>query len=139
MFDHYTYVVYISLLFTLMILTINTGNCRDINYGFAYRLKIKNIFGLLLISFIVGFRYNVGVDWQGYVDDFHFFEENHSLSYSEQYWEYGYYIINKTIAVLGLSYEWVFFVIALLSWYFIFKSVHACLLPILPLLSHSFR
>jgi hypothetical protein len=84
-----------------------------------------------LISFVVGFRYEVGVDWQGYKDGFIAIKNNLYLSYTDQYWEFAYLYINKIIAELGLSSEWMFFTVAFISWYFIFKSINQKLLPLL--------
>lgn len=132
MFDFFTYIIYISLLTFLVILT----NYRlryaidELNFEEKSNFGLQHIIGLIIISFIVGFRYEVGVDWEGYRNVFQRIS-NQSLIFSEQYMEFGYFYINKFISILGLSYEWMFFSAALISWYFIFKSLPTQLLPLL--------
>jgi len=94
------------------------------------RLKINHFIAILLISFIVGFRYEVGVDWAGYKDWFEFLSRHPSVSSSDVYMESGYFWVNRLVIYLGGNYALMFFVSAFISWYFIFKSVPAVLLPL---------
>jgi hypothetical protein len=94
------------------------------------KLRIQHWAALLLISFIVGFRYEVGVDWEGYKAGFEFIKSRPHLHFSDQYMEIGFFYINKIIAKVGLSYTWMFFSMAVITWYFFFKSVPKFLLPL---------
>jgi len=145
MIDIFSYFIYISLLLTLVFflmlkirisksslsIKIHAFNSNDIDsFLQPNRLKINHFFALILISFIVGFRYHVGNDWQGYKETFEIIKLNKSFSFQDQYMEWGFFMINFIIARLGGHYTLMFFVIALISWYFIFKSVPATLLPL---------
>ena len=48
---------------------------------------------------------------------------NKTFSFHDQYMEWGFFTINKLIARLGGNYALMFFVVAIISWFFIFKSV----------------
>lgn len=133
MFDFTTYFIYISLLFVLIGLT-NLHRKKVVSvldFNETPKLKFQHILALLLISFIVGFRYEVGVDWEGYKEAFLSIKNNAFLSYDDQYMEIGYFYINRFIASIGLSYEWMFFTVGFISWLFIFKSVPKLILPLL--------
>lgn len=125
MFDLFSFIVYITLLLTLISLTVRwlAESTLHIDFATKTRLDLYKWVGLLLISFIVGFRYNVGVDWLAYKETFEFIKHNPSLQHHEHYMEFGYFYLNRITSKLGLSYEWMFFSIALISWYLIFKSV----------------
>ena len=132
MFDFFTYFIYISLLVTLILLTSYKQKFATAELPFETlpKLRMQHFVALLLIAFIVGFRYEVGNDWEGYKIGFETIKNSPYLSFSNQYLEPGYFFINKIIANLGLSYEWMFFTVALLTWYFYFKSVPKFLLPL---------
>lgn len=133
MIDLFTYLIYISLLIILMVVTSyqQTTTSNKLDFSIPTSLNIQHVVALLIIALIVGFRYEVGVDWEGYKDRFQEIVNNPSLKYSDQYMEIGFFYINQIIAKLGLSYEWMFFTMALITWYFIFKSVPGFLLPLL--------
>lgn len=132
MFDFFTFSFYLVLLGSLILLTLNSVkvNSKEITFLKQSSLGGFQYIALLLISFVVGFRYNVGVDWEGYTNDFDTFVKFPNLAYSDQYFEYAYFVINKIIANSGLSYEWMFFTVAFISWFFVFKSVPKLLLPL---------
>ncbi|MDY6994849.1 MAG: EpsG family protein, partial [Pseudomonadota bacterium] len=77
------------------------------------------------------FRYEVGVDWTSYKDLFEYIDKYPNMGFYEQPLEWGFFYINRTVSWLGGSYALMFFVVALLSWYFIFKSISLSLLPLL--------
>ena len=133
MFDFFTYFIYLSLLAVLVFLTEykQKSATAELVFETKQKLRLQHFAALLILSFVVGFRYEVGVDWEGYKDSFISIKDSPSLSYSDQYMEFGYFYINKAVAMLGLSYEWMFFTVALISWYFIFKSVPKLILPLL--------
>lgn len=129
MFDVFTYFVYLSLLFTLLFVLKVSSNLRGnaLYIEKINKLNIGHFIAILAISFVVGFRYKVGVDWEGYVKDFFLIQNK---EFDEQRVEYGFYIINKIIGGAGLGYEWMFFTVAFITWYFYFKSVQSFILPI---------
>ena len=131
MFDLFTFFIYIFLLTIIIVLTNYRLKSSIYNLDLSSRLKSRQIIALLIISFIVGFRYNVGVDWGSYKN---FFEVINFQSFpflAKLNIGILYYYINQEIASFGLSYEWMFFIVAIISWYFIFKSVPKSLLPLL--------
>lgn len=133
MFDYFTYFIYIGLLVTLVFLTSvkQKFTTAKLDFGVLPKLRLQHFVALLILSFVVGFRYQVGNDWEGYKNDFLETQSYPYLTYGEQYYEYGFYLITKGVIKVGLSYEWMFFTSALISWYFIFKSLPKLLLPIL--------
>ncbi len=139
MTDIFTYTIYISLLILLISLVSpkfliraykTADNSIFIDFSKENKLFFNHLIALFLISIIVGFRYEVGVDWRAYKNVFDFIKNNSSFSYQDQYMEWGYFAINKIISVIGGSYELMFFTVAFLSWFFIFKSVPNILLPL---------
>ena len=131
MTDIYTYVVYIFLLFVSVFFS-----CAGLSHKFQYnpidfRLPLKFLFPIVIISLVVGFRYNVGVDWSGYKLYYLFIKNNTNILYANQKWEFSYFWINKIVALLDLNYTAMFTVIAFISWYFIFKSLEVKFVPLL--------
>lgn len=133
MFDFFTYFIYISLLIILVILTSYRQKfaTSKLEFELVPKLRIQHFFALLILTIIVGFRYKVGVDWEGYVTDFISIKNRPNLEFSDQYNEFAFFYINKFIAAFGLSFEWMFLTLALITWYFFFKSVPSFLLPLL--------
>lgn len=114
---------------TLANLRTSTNHDKEL-YLTRNNFKIEYFFSVLLISFIVGFRYDVGNDWVGYVDIFNYIGSDTSLSFEDQYYEFVFFYINRIIFQLGLSYNWMFFSMAFFSWYFIYKSLPNKLIPL---------
>jgi hypothetical protein len=133
MFDFFTYFIYLSLLTTLIFLTgyKQKLSTAELDFAITQKLRIQHFAALIVISFVVGFRYEVGVDWESYKDVFLSIKSNPNLTQNDQYMEIGYFFINQVIARVGLSYGWMFFVTALISWFFIYKSVPKIILPLL--------
>tara|TARA_B100000795_G_C22791594_1_gene437235 strand:- start:379 stop:1572 length:1194 start_codon:yes stop_codon:yes gene_type:complete len=133
MFDFFTFFIYLLVLGLLLILTNVKYSLRIKGFNFCETSKLRaaHFLGLLIISFVVGFRYEVGNDWMGYRDVFLSLKDNPDILLSDQYMEAGYFFVNKIISKLGMSYEWMFFTIAFISWYFIFKCIPNLLLPYL--------
>jgi len=133
MVDSFSLVFYSCLLTTLFGFTrasyLLSLSAKDLNR------RGKNIFyyaAILLISVVVGFRFNVGVDWLGYVQHFNALDYNiKSMTFVSQPFEVGYYYLSVFCVKTGLGYTGLFFIIALLSWYLIFKSVDIKFLPLL--------
>ncbi|NQU86209.1 MAG: EpsG family protein [Mariniphaga sp.] len=132
MFDFFTYFIYLSLLTVLVFLTGYKQKLAtaELVFDTKQKLRLQHFAALLIISFVVGFRYEVGVDWEGYRMDFEAIKNSPYLSFSYQYMELGFFYINKIIAQIGLSYPWMFFTVALITWYFFFKSIPNFLLPL---------
>lgn len=131
----FTYFVYISLLFLVVSLTdIASLKQRTLNTSLEItqtnKLSFFHFVALILICFVVGFRYNVGVDWEGYKDFYEILISDKSMTFQDNSWEWGYFMINKLLANLNVGYTIMFFTIAIISWYFIFKSVPSMLLPL---------
>jgi transmembrane protein EpsG len=130
--DFFTFFIYSGLLFLLQVLanlSANTNHDKEL-YLTRNNFKIEYFFSVLLISFIVGFRYDVGNDWAGYVSDFNNIKTNTFLAFEDQYYEFAFFYINKIISGLGLSYHWMFFSISFISWYFLYKSLPNKLIPL---------
>lgn len=132
MFDLFTYFIYLSLLVLIIFLTNKAylrklGMYNETESSADTKLASYHYVALFAISFIVGFRNNVGVDWLGYKNLFEGIAAN-KPTYEV---ELGYYFINKLVAALGGSSEIMFFLVALISWFFIFKSVSNLYLPLL--------
>ncbi|WP_420384919.1 EpsG family protein [Roseivirga sp.] len=133
MFDFFTFFIYLGLLFLLILLTSEQESrvgISNFHYSYPTKLEIGPFLALILITFIVGFRYDVGVDWQGYYLDFQQIEIREGLKFSDQSYEWAFFHLMKVIAYLGLNYIWLFAAMALISWYFLFKSVPRFILPL---------
>lgn len=132
MLDLYTYIIYLVLLAAICVITFKgkpIGTSTYFDFNSIGTLKSSHFTAILLISLIVGFRYEVGIDWEGYKYLFEEIKKNSHLSYNDQYLEFGYFWINKIMANIGLGFGWLLFSMALLSWYFLFRSVPNLLLP----------
>ena len=133
MTDYMTYCIYIFLLaFSALGSSLFFPKKQRwiINFEKKQKLNIFYFITIILISFIVGFRYEVGVDWAGYKLDFESIKNSPNTSYYDQYYEWGFFNLNKLVAGLGFGYQWMFFTTAFISWYFLFKSVPLNILPL---------
>lgn len=132
MFDFFTYFIYLLLLTILVLVTSYRLQyiSNDLSFDESPKLRLQHFFAIFLISVVVGFRYEVGVDWEGYKTMYESIKDSNYFEFSDQSMELGYFYINKIIAKLGLSYGWMFFTVALITWYFLFNSVPKLLLPL---------
>lgn len=132
MIDFFTYFVYCTLLLVLIFLANlrNNKNHDSQLYIVNNNFKIEYFFSIAFISIIVGFRFEVGNDWFGYVNDFNYAKLYSSLKFTDQYYEFGYFYLQKFFHQLGLSYQWMFFTIAFISWYFLYNSLPNKLIPL---------
>lgn len=131
MIDFFTYFIYCALLLVLIFLA-NLRNYKNHNghlYIVKNNFKIEYFFSILLISLVIGFRFEVGNDWVGYVDDFNSYKL-YNLEFKDQKYEFGYFYLQNFFHQLGLSYQWMFFTIAFLSWYFLYNSLPNKLIPL---------
>jgi transmembrane protein EpsG len=136
MIDIFTYIIYFGLLGTLLTLTsfgaYLSGSMNKVQVFTLEDNRILNVFhwlGLILISFVVGYRYNVGVDWGAYKNTFERLKSSESF-FNNSYMEIGYLKINQWVIDMGWDYTAMFFIVALLSWFFIFISVPKKVLPL---------
>jgi hypothetical protein len=125
MFDLFTYFIYLTLLTTLLLITSYRLKyiSQEINFEESPKLRLQHFVAILIISLIVGFRFEVGVDWEGYKTIYNSLKDSTGITFSNQRLEPGYFFINLIISRLGLSYGWMFFTVSLITWYFFFKSV----------------
>ena len=131
MFDLFTYTIYLSLLFSIILLVSWHKHSKKINDNKLFiqstKLTRYHYAALLLISFIVGFRYYVGNDWESYKV---LFENIASHNYSIYQVEWGYMLLNQLVIKFGGGYTIMFSIVAFISWFFIFKSFDNKVLPI---------
>jgi len=127
--DFFSYFIYLGLLFSVIGL-LYFANRKDfyaeIDFSTTKFSKITfyHFLALIIISVIVGYRYNVGTDWDAY--RLYFIHRDFETGKGEL----AYRMINQFIYWLNGRYTHVFFIIAFLSWYFIFKSVPRKILPL---------
>ena len=77
------------------------------------------LLGLLILVFIVGLRYDVGVDYLGYRYDFEGIVNNEGQW--ERY-EFGYKVVGYGLSILGLGAWSLFMFTAFITWYYFIRS-----------------
>ncbi|WP_409557921.1 MULTISPECIES: EpsG family protein [Flavobacteriaceae] len=78
--------------------------------------------GFSVLVLIVGLRYNVGVDYMGYYNDYYGIGFAHHWEAKIARYEFGYEFILRTLLYLNLK-VWVLFTfVAILIWYFFIQS-----------------
>ncbi|EPI5313127.1 EpsG family protein [Proteus mirabilis] len=88
--------------------------------------KVKSKYSTFLISFIsflfiyipAAIRYNIGTDYWAFAELFEDIKNG-----ERTYMEYGYYLLNKVIATLGLSVEWYFAIISFITYILLYKAL----------------
>ena len=137
MIDIFTYSIYFGLLGTLLVLTSlgaysswGVQTAQVFSFQGKRNLNVFHLSALLLLSFVVGFRYNVGVDWMGYKMTFESLRSFGESFFNRSSMEIGYLTINQWVIDMGWDYTAMFFIVALFSWFFIFISVPTKLLPL---------
>lgn len=123
-----TYAVYLSLISIVLILAAISRYKKRRNNQIYSKFITTNIDGysllaILIISIIVGFRYDVGADWYSYVS---YFKGQKSINHME----IGYKFLNSSINDFGGNFTHLFFIVSFCSWVFIYKSIPVRLLPI---------
>ena len=130
--DLFSALIYSSLLiivFTLSKISVSTSSNHS-SQSFINFDKFLFL-ALLMISLVVGLRFDVGVDWQGYVTDFEFLAySSQSISFQQQPYELGYYLLSILSINLGFGYPFLFFTVAFISWFNIFQSLELKILPL---------
>lgn len=133
MFDLLTFFIYISLLVSLVGLAFLGAKVKGvppIEEGLLVNGSI-NLFHwiiFIIIFFIVGFRNNVGTDWNAYNNSYNYLK---LTGFSDQNYELGFLFINKFFANLNMPVTFMFGTIALIGWIFIIKSQSLKILPFL--------
>ena len=130
-----SYFVYIGLLAAVIFLLNMGGKVKGATYDLfdVFNKTVItpfHILALLLISMVVGFRYEVGTDWSGYKDWFEYYKVVPWESLNKLNFEPGFLFLNYFLASIGLNYTIMFFSVALISWFFLFKSLAAKILPL---------
>ena len=137
MADLLTYGVYIGLLATVVGLLYFASKIHawqvkastDIVKGYSF--NFFHLLALLVLIVIVAIRYNVGTDWNTYNSLFSTYKNNPLMTFGSQEMELGYYYVNKIVIWLGGDAPFVFGLLALIAWYFAFKSVSYYIVPLL--------
>lgn len=129
MIDLTTYIVYLSLLIIVTTLTsVSPSTIAEANFNYN-KVGFKEVLAVLLISFIVGWRYEVGVDWESYKNQFEYINSHLNLHFNQQYFEFGFYLLIRVVGKLNFGYEWFFFISAAIAWFTIIKGIPKFLLP----------
>jgi transmembrane protein EpsG len=127
----FTYLVYISTLFLAYYATrLGTRKNSDNNH-LAVSLNRYTFSALFIIAFVSGFRYEVGTDWITYSLFFDNIESGGVIYLFENLKDFGLILVTRTIIFLNGNAQIMFFLMAFLSWYYIFKSTTYSLLPFL--------
>ncbi|UXA34443.1 EpsG family protein [Proteus terrae] len=105
--------------------------------------KIKSKYSAFLISSIsflfiyipAAIRYNIGTDYWAFAELFEDIKNG-----ERTYMEYGYYLLNKVIAILGLSVEWYFAIISFITYILLYKALprHNKVIFFIPLYTISY-
>lgn len=126
MFDLFTFIFYPGLLAFLIISTrtyqLKPVYLEEISFESRKRLSVPNILGLIIFALLIGFRYDVGTDWMAYKDLFTDLSGRTYLTFQDQKIEIGYYLLSKFFVNQNLGHQYLFFSMALLSWYFVYKG-----------------
>ena len=94
-------------------------------------MNVFHVIALALICLVVGFRNEVGNDWGAYVTFFNGFQFYSFDSVFSGEYEIGFGLMNYLLARANMHYTVMFFLIALFTWAFFFKSLDIRILPIL--------
>jgi hypothetical protein len=95
------------------------------------RSAITVVIIAVCFAFVSGARYDVGVDWFGYMvsyENLKWSGYDHSIV---ERWELGYSAINRIYAHYEFRYQWMFFTVALIGWIIYFSAVTVAILPAL--------
>lgn len=114
-----TLLVYFTLTCTMLLL--NQISIYPALGGRVYKSKTTNIpiMAILVFAIIFGIRYNVGIDHLRYIELYEFLR----ISGGDIDTEWGYLIINKFFAGLGLHYSYLFFSLAFLQLFLLLYSL----------------
>lgn len=98
----FTYIIYTSLLFIMCLCTY---------YIVRFRTKSSILFiPIIFYSIVIGLRYETGADWSAYKNIFIDILHNNDVNL-----EYAYMLLNRFIASLHMSYQYLFITIAFLQ------------------------
>ncbi len=131
--DLFTIVIYVGLLSLVVLGTfkmVPEGALGVWHRRFPDRVELRYLLILFIIALVSGLRYNVGVDWQTYFDLFDQLRVTPDIAASELKQELGFFALMKLFSGLGWSFQWLLFAMALISWFFVIKSVPKFILPL---------
>ena len=115
---YYLFLMFFCIIMSrLMVMSTMKHNVK------AYRCEelIIMIIILSVYTFIVGFRYNVGSDW---ISDYESYLRLETFGiYDKSDYDVGYYLLNAFSAYFGLGFYFVLCVVALITFFFVIKSV----------------
>jgi len=128
-----TYVIYVGVMaFSVAFLELYKRDCKA-STGVVIAPG-KGIyfpfFVAFLLAFLSGIRYEVGVDWYGYVTSYDTLRMTGYDRAIIDRWELGYSLINRFFAWINAGYQWMFFSVALIGWGVYFRSIPYLLLPL---------
>lgn len=120
--DFFTYLIYTLILIWLV---IPVGKFRYV--GFSYQdvpegkfVKVSLAF-ILTYSLLIGLRYNVGTDYENYLE---WFKQLRAAGvYPVDNSDVGFLFLNKLLIILEAHYSFLFIIIAFLQIYFLTKSL----------------
>lgn len=110
------YFVYLFALILVVSLSYNTKLRGESYTVFRWDVLVP----VILISFLMGMRYEVGIDWENYKEYYEEVKRGSDLTNSGI--EPAYFFLNQCIAWLQLPYQFFFFVIMLLHLLLLYKS-----------------
>lgn len=128
-----TYIVYFGLLFFVITVAflskrgfiLSSNKTIEPQTAYIYLLPLVAI----SLAFVSGVRYEVGVDWRGYLEAYLSLRDTGFDRSLLERWEYGYLLLNQFFAVLGADHKWMFFTVALIGWVIYTRSIPLSLLP----------
>ncbi|WP_242134059.1 EpsG family protein [Aestuariivivens marinum] len=112
---------YTSASHNYKLLTISNQNIQSIEKNNVY-WRWPLFIAFFSIIFIVGFRYDVGVDYMGYYRDFYGLGWAHHWEGKISRYEFGYEAILRTLIYFNFKVWTLFTIIAVFIWYFFIQS-----------------
>lgn len=128
-----TYIVYFGLM--IFVVTLGVLAQKQYIWGDKLRTNKQQIAYMLLVmavslAFVSAIRFQVGVDWEGYVESYNnlrFLGSDRSIL---EVWEFGFSMINRFFSYLDMGYQWMFFVVAIVGWLAYLKAIPVLVLPL---------
>jgi hypothetical protein len=115
------YIVYIGLLVMMILFSISEVRLSRSIKKYTEKSLFRNPFAIipiLIFTIVIGLRYDVGIDYLWYKQHYDVLL-NHT-KYVDTYFEIGYLFVFKGLALLEVSFVWVFLITAFLQIYCIY-------------------